>query len=301
LKSPLSTVDRAAGLIKRLGLEEWQALRGLERCVLSRVSTSTDSITKHTAQPRERTEFGLSELNKKGMVGTSGHSWVLYGTGLDLLALKYYADEDYATALGKLIAKGKESDVYEVLSSKGKLYALKFFRLGRTSFREITRKRASSSMQTWIDSNYKAAERESSALSRLDKVTENVPSIIDHNRHTILTGELPAVRLSTRPDLSDPKRSFLEVLETVRQAFLKAGMINGDLSEYNILTDTERVWLIDWPQWVGTDHPNADELLARDVGGVTRFFARTYGLKVDLESALGYVKGKRKAPAVRRG
>jgi len=40
-------------------------------------------------------------------------------------------------ALGKLIAKGKESDVYEVLSTTSDLYALKLFRLGRTSFRDV--------------------------------------------------------------------------------------------------------------------------------------------------------------------
>jgi len=296
----MSTVDVAASLIKLLGLEEWQALRGLERCVLSRGSTSSDSIAKHTAQPRDRTEFGLDELNKRGLVGTSGQNWVVYTSGLDLLALKYYADKDYANALGKLIAKGKESDVYEVLSPRGALYALKFFRLGRTSFREITRKRQAGVMQTWLDSNYKAAEREASALSRLAAVTENVPSIVDHNRHTILTGELPAVRLSTRPDLADPKRSLLDILRTVREAY-EAGMINADLSQYNVLTDTEKVWLIDWPQWVGRDHPNAEQLLRRDVTTVTRFFGRSYGLAVDADAVYAYVTGKGRSPAVRRG
>ena len=76
-------------------------------------------------------------------------------------------------------------------------------------------------------------------------------------------------------------------MDTVREAYTKAGMINGDLSEYNILTDGAAVWLIDWPQWVGKDHPNAKELMKRDVGAVAKFFERSYGLSADVDAAGG--------------
>lgn len=221
---------------------------------------------------------------------------------MDLLALKFYADKDYANALGKLIAKGKESDVYEVLSGKGELYALKLFRLGRTSFRDVTRKRHASSKQlnTWLDVNYEAAHREFNALARLAEVTKNVPVAVATNRHTLLLRELSGVRLTTRPELIDARKVFKEIMETVREVYLKAGMINGDLSEYNILTDGAAVWLIDWPQWVGKDHPNAKELMRRDVGAVEKFFERSYGLSADVDALVGYVTGSGRFPAVRR-
>ncbi len=75
-----------------------------------------------------------------------------------------------------------------------------------------------------------------------------------------------------------------------------AKMINGDLSEYNILTDGKRAWLIDWPQWVGPTHPNAKELLRRDVLTVLRFFVRAYGVKFDDERALRVRHGARWIP-----
>lgn len=250
----------------------------------------------------DRVVFGLSELNKRKLVG-HGRTYEMYGPAVDLLALKFYADKDYAHALGKLIAKGKESDVYEVLSGKGDLYALKLFRLGRTSFRDVARKRHASPRQlnTWLDVNYEAARREFNALTRLKGVTENVPVAVATNRHTVLLEELPGVRLAGRPELVDAGQVMRRVVETVREAYLKAGMINGDLSEYNILTDGERVWLIDWPQWAGKDHPNAKELMSRDLASVARFFERSYGVAADLEGLLRFVGGEGQFPRLRRG
>jgi RIO kinase 2 len=282
--------------------EEWQALRALERCSLGKATTSAESIAKVSGQPVDRVNFGLSELNKRKLVGISGRNFEIYVPAVDLLALKFYADKDYANALGKLIAKGKESDVYEVLSVKGELYALKLFRLGRTSFRDVTRKRHANPRQlnTWLDVNYSAARREFNALERLSGVTKNVPVAVATNRHTVLLRELPGVRLSNRPDLIDPKKVLKEIAESIREVYLKAGMINGDLSEYNILTDGASVWLIDWPQWVGRDHPNWKELMMRDLGAVSNFFERAYGLSADTEALMAFVTEGKRFPVVRR-
>ena len=282
--------------------EEWQALRALEKCTLGKATTSAESIAKVSGQPIDRVNFGLSELNKRKLVGTSGRTYEIYIPAVDLLALKFYADKDYANAMGKLIAKGKESDVVELLSERGELYALKLFRLGRTSFRDVTRKRHASSRQfnTWLDVNYQAARREFNALQRLVDVTKNVPVAVATNRHTVLLKELPGVRLTNRPELVDARKVLREVMDTVRDAYQKAGMINGDLSEYNILTDWVAVWLIDWPQWVGKDHPNAKEILKHDVGAVEKFFERSYGLSADIDGLVGYVTEGGRFPAVRR-
>ena len=69
-------------------------------------------------------------------------------------------------------------------------------------------------------------------------------------------------------------------------------MIHTDLSEYNVLVDTEgMVWIIDWPQYVSADHPNALELLERDIGNVVYYFKRKYGLEYDQDQALKQVMG----------
>ncbi len=120
------------------------------------------------------------------------------------------------------------------------------------------------------------------------------------NRHTVLLKELPGVRLTNRPELVEPRKVFREIMDTVRDAYVKAGMINGDLSEYNILTDGASVWLIDWPQWVGRDHPNAKELMKRDLRAVEKFFERSYGLAADVDALVAYVTESGRFPAIRR-
>jgi RIO kinase 2 len=257
-------------------------------------STNFDAIVRMSGQPAQRVRFALDELNKRRLIGFAGENYVVYTSALDLLALKHYADRDYAMALGKLIAKGKESDVYEVLSPRSELYALKLFRLGRTSFRDVKRKRSRSKLDsnTWVTSNYNAARHEFAALAKLRKLTENVPTAIDKDRHTVLLQELPGVRLSQRPALDDPAAVLSTILSTARAAYTVAKMINGDLSEYNILTDGRRAWIIDWPQWVGPTHPNAVELLKRDIITVLKFFERAYGVKQDHDRAIAYVRGE---------
>ena len=69
-------------------------------------------------------------------------------------------------------------------------------------------------------------------------------------------------------------------------------MINGDLSEYNILTEGTRVWLIDWPQWVSPSHPNTEELLKRDTRAVLQFFERAYGVSARPRPVAGVREGR---------
>ena len=54
------------------------------------------------------------------------------------------------------------------------------------------------------------------------------------------------------------------------------------MSEYNILLDGNNdVWIIDWPQAVTLDHPNAEFLIKRDLRNIIRYFARKYDLTLD--------------------
>ena len=63
----------------------------------------------------------------------------------------------------------------------------------------------------------------------------------------------------------------------VRQAvhMLCAGMVHGDLSEYNVLLAADGPTIIDLPQAAdAAQNPNAKRLFLRDLDGLTRFLAR---------------------------
>ena len=44
--------------------------------------------------------------------------------------------------------------------------------------------------------------------------------------------------------------------------------------------------IIDWPQWIGTDHPNAGAVLAHDIDTILLYFFRKYKLSYDLGDTL---------------
>jgi len=60
------------------------------------------------------------------------------------------------------------------------------------------------------------------------------------------------------------------------------GLIHGDFNEFNLMiSDTEDITIIDFPQMVSTSHPNAEMYFDRDVTCVRVFFARRYGYEAD--------------------
>ena len=78
------------------------------------------------------------------------------------------------------------------------------------------------------------------------------------------------------------------ILGQVREAY-RLGVIHGDLSEFNVMVDGDLPYLIDWPQWVETDHPNAGETLERDLRVILTYFARKYGIEYPADRALAEV------------
>lgn len=281
-------------MLKLLKDEEWGTLLGLEKASMTYGFADVGMVHRLSGLPRERVSFAMDKLERKGLVMKRGQNYVLNREAVEALALREYVKKDLIAALGAPIGKGKESDVYEALSEEGTKYALKFFKLGRISFTRVRKKRfiEKSDLRSWITVNYEAAKKEYTALKALRGLSDAFPVALVSNRSTVLLEELSGVRLSQRPELGDPRALMIDVLTAARVAFVKAGLINADLSEYNVLTDGLRVWIIDWPQAVPASHPNARELLERDVKVTVKFFNRAYGVEVDEAKAVGYVSGK---------
>jgi len=60
-----------------------------------------------------------------------------------------------------------------------------------------------------------------------------------------------------------------EIIEEMRK-MLKAKLVHGDLSEYNILIWEDKPYIIDVAQAVPINHPLANELFLRDVKNMVR-------------------------------
>ena len=290
----MSTTENAARVLKSLKDEEWRTLAGLERASSGYGTPDLGRISRMSRLPSQRVRFATDALEKKGLAMRKGQGYVLTREGVEVMALKDYVKKDLIFALGAIIAKGKESDVYEALTEEGTAYALKLYKIGRISFTSIRKKRAreSAEFRSWMTANYDAARREYHALRTLEGLASTFPRAIAYSRSTVLLEELSGVRLSQRPFLEDAGTALRTIIESVRTAYTRAKLVNADLSEYNVLTDGASVWLIDWPQAVDTGHPNSSELLLHDVKAVTSFFSRAYGVESDSGKVFDYVSGR---------
>jgi RIO kinase 2 len=285
----MSTAEVAAKVVKDLEPEEFKVLKALEASLKDHESLTIEHISSKARMHIDKARFSIGELNQMELVIRTGRGFSLVSAGLDALALKTLADNDIVVGMGKSIGVGKESDVFEAVTPDQRALAIKFFRIGRTSFRDVVRKRTfGKKLHHWLLVNMDAAKKEFHALKVLKSAGVKVPEPFALAKHAIVMERVDGPRLVHCETFDDPKTILQTILKNVKLAY-SAGIISADLSEYNVLYDGSDVWIIDWPQSVSIKHPNASMLLKRDIENLLKFFKRKYGLKYPLADALEYV------------
>ena len=295
----MSSADVAVQTFRKLESEDFRVLQVIEAAMSKHEFVPKDVIAKFTGFGVEETDFRLNKLSKFRLIRKMHGPYLGYTlnyAGYDCLAINALVKAEVLEAFGKPLGVGKESDVYDALNPKGERIAVKFHRLGRISFRQTIRKRGYTLKKTsWLYQSRLAAEREFQALKLVHPHRVAVPKPISQNRHVLAMGMIEGAELAEWREIQKPEKILKEILCNVRRAYLKAGIIHADLSEYNvILKPNMHILIIDWPQYVTKEHPNAQQLLTRDVKNVLVFFRRKYRLKVKLENALAYIKGQAK-------
>ncbi len=259
-------------------------------------------IERRARMPSTHVALTLQKLNRLKLLRRRLGDYVGYRLtylGLDMLALHSLVERGVLQALGTELGVGKESDVYSGLTPSGERVIVKFHRVGRTSFQRVARVRsyAGSPGMDWFRLAKIAGQREYRALEELYKAGALVPKPYSYSRHVVVTAYIEGVELYAYRSPMDPEAMLGRILDTLRIAYLEVGIVHGDLSEYNVLVSVteegdEEPYIIDWPQYVEREHPSAPALLRRDVEYITRFFRKRYGVNVDSDKALGYVKGE---------
>ena len=192
---------------------------------------------------------------------------------------------------------GKESEVYLAKRENGEYVVVKFHRIGFTSFKRASVMRDYGiyfQRYGWIYKSIVSAEREYVALNELSKLDCLVPKPYGYAVNAVVTQYIEGVELYKIKNLESPTSVLMDILATIRTAYRDAGIVHGDLSEYNVMVSidhTERGYIIDWPQWVYRDHESAEILLRRDVEYIVRYFRRRYNIKINFEVAYQYVTG----------
>ncbi|KAI5287148.1 hypothetical protein KEM54_006208 [Ascosphaera aggregata] len=226
-----------------------------------------------------------------------------YG-GLDYLALHAHQKNNSIYSVGNQIGVGKESDIIVVADSAGTQRILKIHRLGRISFRTVKSNRdylRHRSSASWMYMSRLAAMKEYAFMRALKDHSFPVPEPIAQNRHTIVMSLIDAFPLRQISSVPDPAALYAELLEMIID-LATVGLIHGDFNEFNILIKEEPIEtsqetmtndpvaevpvklipiLIDFPQMVSVDHPNAEMYFDRDVKCIKRYFSRRFGFTSD--------------------
>lgn len=205
-------------------------------------------------------------------------------------ALYKLVQDSYVSAFGGPVSTGKEANVYVALGgdeSSATLevdepeVAVKIYRINASNFQdmreylvgdprfeELGEKKAI--VLAWTRKEFANLERARAAGVRVPR-----PIAVQRN---VLVMEFIGVederaKRLTEVHIENPETAYEVVRENIRRLYA-AGLVHGDLSEYNLLFDDGEIVVIDVGQAVTIHHPNAEEFLDRDCENVANFFAR---------------------------
>lgn len=208
------------------------------------------------------------------------------------MALLKLADRKIIDKLYGVIESGKESAVFLADTPEGDRVIVKIYMNRAGSFREIKKylrgdKRfrnikedRRSIIEEWCKKEFRNLKKAQEVL--------RCPEPIAYQQN-ILVMEFIGKEFSPYPKLKDveienPQEGYNQVLDAIERLWNESELVHGDLSEYNIVVEEDRLVWIDFSQGVHKTHPEASELLRRDVKNVASFFERQ-GANTDPEKA----------------
>jgi RIO kinase 1 len=136
--------------------------------------------------------------------------------------------------------------------------------------------------------------KEFANLERASKAGVRVPEPIAVQRNVLVMELVGLVEERARRlaevNVENPETAYEVVSEYMRRLHA-AGLVHGDLSEYNLIVHDGELVVIDLGQAVTVHHPNAADFLARDCRNVANFFTRQ-GFEVDPDELRAFVTGE---------
>uniref|UniRef100_A0A0K0EYT3 Serine/threonine-protein kinase RIO2 n=1 Tax=Strongyloides venezuelensis TaxID=75913 RepID=A0A0K0EYT3_STRVS len=281
------------GLLRYLQPDDFRVLLAVEMGLKNHEFVPLPLIATVAGIHRGATSRTLMELCKYQLVsyesGKSFDGYRLTNLGYDFLALRALRSRETVSAVGNQIGVGKESDIYVGGDKDLNDVVLKFHRLGRTSFRKIKDKRDYHNKRhhaSWLYLSRLSAFKEFTFLSALYTRKFPVPKPIDCCRHLVVMGLVDGVTLADVSELNDPGALYDKLMNLIVR-LARHGLIHGDFNEFNLMMkkDEEPI-MIDFPQMISIDHPNAEYYFMRDVNCIRDFFKRRFNYESELAPSM---------------
>ena len=213
-------------------------------------------------------------------------------------ALYKLVADDHIEAFGGPISTGKEANVYEALGADNTEVAVKIFRINASPFQQMRTYLEGDPRFEGLGSDKKAVvlawvRKEFANLRRAREAGVRVPAPIAVERNVLVMELVGLVedraRRLAEVTVENPETAYEVVREYMRRLHT-AGLIHGDLSEYNMIIHDGELVIIDLGQAVTIHHPNAGDLLRRDCENVAAFFSRQ-GVDTSGNDLFAYIAG----------
>jgi len=213
-----------------------------------------------------------------------------------LAAVYKLVQDGYIEAFGGPISTGKEANVYEALGAEDRDVAVKIYRINTSNFRQMRDYLEGDPRFEGIGNDKGQTvlawtRKEFANLERASKAGVRVPEPIAVQRNVLVMELVGLVEERARRlaevNVENPETAYEVVSEYMRRLHA-AGLVHGDLSEYNLIVHDGELVVIDLGQAVTVHHPNADDFLARDCRNVASFFTRQ-GYDVDPDELRAFV------------
>ncbi len=218
-------------------------------------------------------------------------------------ALYKLVQDGHIDAFGGPLSTGKEANVYLAAGPDSEV-AVKIYRINASDFRSMRDYLDGDPRFEGIGSDKKKVvtawtKKEYANLKRAIAAGVRVPEPIAVQRNVLVmeflgTDGQRAHRLN-EVNVENPETAYEVVREYTRRLY-DAGLVHGDLSEYNIVVHEGELALLDLGQAVTVHHPNHRSFLERDCRNVADFFARA-GADADADELLDYVTRARDGDA----
>ena len=277
--------------------QDMKILRSIEQVMAIQLKVKIEDIKKKSGFTDSFIEKKISFYNKIELIESQriNDQYIsvrLKFMGYDALGLYELVGKNIIKSIGAPIGIGKESNVFEaVLDGNENINCiLKFHKLGKTKFKATKRRRDFLAEKKHSSRLYESslnAKREVEALKELAG-TIPVPQVFGFNRHIIAMQKIDGLELF-KYKLSETEyfEIYNKIVDYIK-LMVNSGIIHGDLSVYNILlrkTDNEnKIFIIDWPQYVRIDHKNALDILLNDISNIFSYFSKRTKLEVmDIE------------------
>lgn len=175
-----------------------------------------------------------------------------------------------------------------------------------------------------------AAVKEYAFMTALHESGFPVPRPVAQSRHTLVMELIEGLPLRQIQEVPQPERLYAELINLVLE-LAGVGLIHGDFNEFNILIREDQIAsvpheqasssptnsprpvpletpqdsikltpiIIDFPQMLSIDHPNAEMYFDRDINCIKRFFERRFHFTSD-EPGPFFAEARNRAATIAR-